>query len=237
VLTRKEREARLEKQLADNFKNHVANYCQYQHEGKWPIEVLDWRDKKGGSINSVRYIMMQGILYVSGDWGEAIHGWSWSPTDQWSMKNVAGCDLGYYMSKCLASSEGERGKVWDEAEARDGLVDIFADDIADNSLLKGDKLRQAAEELYEQQCEKRGRPNMYSRDEFHQWAHAYAAEFFNNQYWMERVGDVGLVISMRHKFHLMGLKSAMAQVSALTSVARPWSPWLPDQWLTPLWSR
>ena len=211
--TRKERQARQEKWIADWFKNHEAKFRNYVSPGMWPIEMLDWRDKSGSGINFVRYLMFQGTLYISGDLGEAVHRWHWSPESQWSLKDAADCDLGYCMSKVCASSEGERGMVWDEDEAKDDLIGLLEDYIGDTSILTGDQKRQAAEELYLEKCGKYGRPDLESHFSFQSWAWNSAHDFFGSD-WTETLGRVGMIVSSRHRAHLTGLKLAMEQLNA-----------------------
>jgi hypothetical protein len=201
--------------LKEWFKDHKAKAWNFR-VGNAILEMIDWRKSDGSSFYYIRYMMIQGILHVTGDVGDAIHGWSWSPDHPWGMKDVAGCDLGYYMSKTLASSEGEKGEVWNEKKAEYDLVRYFEQRLRDESGLTGD-LKKAAWQEYRGKCEKQGKPCLYDRDEFRQWVVTNGNKFLG-EYWRESLGDVGMETSPRHRAHLLGLKMALDQKPAVVIV-------------------
>lgn len=200
-----------DEQFKEWFKDHKAKRWVFPvHQAT--LEMVDWRHANGSSFYYVRYMMIQGVLHVSGDLGEAIHGWNWSPEHPWGLKDVAGCDLGYYMSKTLASSEGHKGEVWNERKAEHDIIRYFEQGIRDltSDPITEAELREAAKGKYVEQCEKHGEPSLFNKEEFYHWAMTCGEDFLG-EYWRESLGDVGMETSFRHRAQLLGLKMAMAQ--------------------------
>lgn len=85
------------------FKTHKATLIQNDDR----FCIIDWRKADGSSNHYVNYIVdkKRGSLIVSGDLGDSIATW-YNPITISNLKNYIHNDVGYYISKFQASSNG-----------------------------------------------------------------------------------------------------------------------------------
>jgi hypothetical protein len=121
------------------FRDHIVT--NYDENEKTGLIRITWK-KPGSGTYAIVYIIdtHTARLSVVGDLGEAIYGWSGSI----SLNFIAGCDLHYFNSKCLASSCGERGKTWNDEFASASIKSIFQEEVS----LRNDDYQ----EIYEYGC-------------------------------------------------------------------------------------
>jgi len=155
------------------------------------IETLKWR-KPGSSNFSMVFISYGAYLVVLGDAGEAVYQWSQMVTLEW----VAGCHIGYILSKCQASPEGRQFEGWDEDHARARLADFFEDDPA--RLLR---ILDAAED------------HLSSQGDWTQWLHDTGyQDALVGEDWVEHC-DIGMAPTVQARAHVIGLQMAVEQLS------------------------
>lgn len=105
------------------FKDHKAVLGSSEQLG---IQKLNWR-KPGTGIYGISYLIHGPYLIVTGDCGEAVYQWSQNITFDF----VAGCDIGYFHSKCEASDKGRHNVHWDAQLATERFLDALKDRIKD----------------------------------------------------------------------------------------------------------
>lgn len=175
------------------FKNHKATIL---HDGE-TLKLIEWKDPESWCY-AIRYIIDRNTLCVWGDLGEAVYQWG----DRINLAFLANIELGYFVSKCQASEKG-RGR------------DCYSFDFDD--FAKG--VRE-----YVKECEDDGFPSeidldslTYSEDE-----HG-AISYLNDQSIEgETIGmllDTGKSLNLRIASHLIGLKMAHAQLTAVIQQA------------------
>jgi hypothetical protein len=84
-----------------------------------PVQLL-WQ-KPCTVCYSLRYLWLNGTLFVDGDLGEAVYRWS----DQIHLGFLAQCDLDYFHGKLCASEKGRHYWGFDEAVARQRLRNLL----------------------------------------------------------------------------------------------------------------
>jgi hypothetical protein len=196
------------------FPDHVATRQTVELSEGVLLEIVNWRRKDGSSIYFCRYMMVQGTLCVYGDVGEAIYRWNWSKDHPWTMEDAAKCDFGYFASKICASSEGERGKVFDSDAAKRGVLNFFKDKakedyLAAPGLATGAALEKRAKELYDEKIQECSESidGITSLPEWYRWLENNGETIYG-EYWTEYAGG-GTIIDSRHLGHLIGLKMAL----------------------------
>jgi hypothetical protein len=161
------------------FSNHKAYYNKETY-----TERLVWRDPNT-MIGFVKYLCDGCYLYVSGDLGDAIYKWNEQVTLEW----IAGCNLQYFESKCVASEKENNYKEWKPEVA----IKTFKDHYPNcESMLP--EIKEAAENPYT------------------------FAEFLFNEFNEIELGGAGYVVALRCKLHLRGLKDAMKQLIQIHSL-------------------
>jgi hypothetical protein len=171
------------------FKDHRATLHESVELAGWKIECLRWQ-KPGSSDYRVDYMLRNGTLCVTGDLGEAIYEW-YSPVD--GLKWIAGLDIGYFHSKCLASEYGRGSKnyEWDEDKAR-GYI---------SRRLEEDKDYEGYERFIDADVP------LHSKFELEAWCHRNdPADVFDDEDWWEWLPGCGHIIPVRTRAHLIGLK-------------------------------
>lgn len=167
------------------FKNHAAALTQHTEE----LWELSWR-RPQSSIYGVRYIISGHVLFVGGDLGEAVYAWS----DQLTFSWLATLELGYFQSKCCASEVGREYSHFRPSEFANAVKAAVAEGLAPNSR----RWEQEAMEVSDVQE-----------------AGLYLAKYFRSDpETFSGLLDGGIVLSMRCAAHLVGLKMAMAQLTA-----------------------
>lgn len=99
----------------DWFKEHIATVAQYGE-----LQVLDWH-KPGTNIFRVRYVFDGSKMYVSGDLGEAVFGFS----QVVNVPIVAHYSLDYFEEKMRAFTDARR--VFNQEKAKRNLTEYQAD--------------------------------------------------------------------------------------------------------------
>lgn len=102
------------------FDDHIPAYETAVIRGTL-MEFLSWKSPKGGSIDLVNYYCHKGVLMISGDLYDATH--YFHPT--YGLRDIAKCDLYYYMSKLRGGTSGNDGKEWSEPTATRWLDRFF----------------------------------------------------------------------------------------------------------------
>lgn len=107
------------KEAEKAFANHTATYNKF---GK--VAVLDWKNKNGSSNGAVRYVMLDDVLYISGDLGSAV-----VQLKEWAnLANISHYRLEYFMKRIECSTD-----LYDfdtneaEKEIRDYIYEMFED--------------------------------------------------------------------------------------------------------------
>ena len=104
-----EREKERTEHYNKEFKDHVAKFIDLP-DG---TQVLEWRNKNGGSNYYFNAILWDGALMIYGDLGEAVFMWY----RRLSFMDFEGLNLGYFASKCCASEVGRHFVEWDKKQA------------------------------------------------------------------------------------------------------------------------
>lgn len=168
--------------IIEEFKEHMVTYWQY---GK--IEELIWR-KPGSSVYAIFYLYKAGTLYVSGDVGSAVYRWHSSIG---TLRNIAGCQVDYFASKCEASEYGRDFREWNSHRALEEIETLIKSgncpDLSENWAFNGEY-------------------SLDTRQSFLDWASARCKE---PEEW---ANDIGMEIAGSCKLHLAGLKAAFAQL-------------------------
>jgi hypothetical protein len=183
------------------FKNHVATYEEITTPKGINIEILTWRQPES-SIYFIRYIKNRGTLSVSGDVGDAIYQWHHSIG---SMECIAGLEVDYFASKCMASENGRGYKEWNEDEAKKDIEDYITE------CEKEWDDEEKALDIREKFAILDGNEALSSMGEWHAWLHENGYEFFGDDYY--EFGNIGTVVDMRCHSHLYGLKLAIKQLT------------------------
>lgn len=84
------------KEAEKAFANHTANYSK---SGK--VAVLDWKNKNGSSNYGVRYVMLDNVLYISGDLGSAVV----QLKERATMPNISRYHLDYFVKRIECSTD------------------------------------------------------------------------------------------------------------------------------------
>jgi len=178
--------------IRDCFKDHKINYREYGIEPS--INVGFYQDlrffKPGTSIYQVNYLIHKNLLFVSGDCYAATYQWA----DKINFEFLAGLDLNYFASKCIASPTGAGFKAWDGDTAKETLRDIIKDCNDDNQIT----LREEDWDIIEDY--------IHHEHEWHRWADDNLLMFGGIGY--ECLMSIGEVIDSRCRFHLIGLWAA-----------------------------
>lgn len=209
MLSDREKEEQL--QFRDHwFPDHVAT--RFEVEGG---EGLRWA-KPDTVIFSVVYVRLGGTLMVSGDIGSAVY--RWHPKGC-TLRWIAGCNLGYFESKCEASESGRDYRDWDSELCRLRAEGHLRDDWEDDERSRGDDGRFRADKPLATLRERWEWPACTdSRQEWVAFLGDVGDEIFGCDHW-EFTPGLGDVISQRCHGHLYGLKMACEQMELAEGAA------------------
>lgn len=174
-------------EISEQIKSNYVNHVAHKNGN-----TLTWR-RPNSRLYSVKYMIVdERILVVTGDLGHAMYMWSEPVTFEW----LASCDQGYFRSKCTASEVGYGFYEWDEDKAIQ-TIDYFASDNKDvDSLLI-----------------RRAKNHCGNRSDWEQFLHDEGFELFgDNEY---DYYDIGQTTHLRCRYHLAGLRMAIAQLSSV----------------------
>ena len=188
--------------LKRQFKDHVATYQKIYCVDGSTMERLLWK-KPGTNHFMLEYIRKDGILYVSGDLGFASYWWSGNNSLKW----ISECHIGYFAGKCEASENGRSFTVWDMDVANASIREYIADED-DRSGEEGE-----SEKLLDRFETANGFDSISSEYEWVAWCYEHAQEVFGDAWW-ESLGSPGMVLNIRCRYHLEGLKLAIAALEA-----------------------
>jgi hypothetical protein len=191
-----ERKAREEGALVrEYFPKHHAEYHEAKL-GRARVERLVWRNPES-SINRIDYLCDGPRLFVAGDLGEGVYLAGANDLAWW-----AACDLSYFASKCMASEYGRGYESWN-AEVATARV--------------REEVRRRCEEENETVAAELVDDCLTAiangRGEWDGWMRNSASELFGDEWW-DYVPNFGVVVDQRCRLHLLGLKTAIAQVDA-----------------------
>lgn len=171
------------------FTEHHATLTTFDSPSGTPIEFLRWGRPRSG-MYCINYQTIGHRLFVTGDLGSAIYAVGEpAPLDFWSA-----CEVGYFASKCIASSEGRGYRVWDPEQAEERLREYLND--------------RTPEQLHHFRAEG-GFQAIASAFEWREWIFAHGHLVWRDAY---ELGDVGKNVAQECEAHLVGLKLAMAQL-------------------------
>lgn len=207
-----------EQLIKSHFENHVAFFgkshdFERSHDGRaieFPfkdtaIEILYW-GQRDSSYSHIWYQTFRGYLMVFGDLGDAIYQWNSGVT----LKSVAGFDLHYFHSKCVASESGRTSDWydWDEREALRQIKEHFIQDGGDK---ESDTF---ADEEFMRFRLAGGNDALCEKTEWVQWVQENGEDFFGQDYW-EFAFNFGDVIPIGCRLHLLGLECVFAKTEII----------------------
>jgi len=188
-----EREAR----IAKCFLGHEAHLLRRTSiDGTLPIDALKWA-KPGTNNYRIDFLCDGPRLIVTGDLYEAIY-IAGAPVDGGGLAWWAGCDIGYFASKCAASPSGRGFEMWDANLARINIRARFDDEERDN----GTGLSRM--ELFNSAG---GWDALGNEAEWGEWLRSSGDEVWDEE-WSEMFG-VGTVVDWLCLAHLRGLQLAI----------------------------
>lgn len=180
------------------FPNHVANFDEVMMtersvSSERPlIQTLNWR-KPESSTYFCGYLIRRGMLFVYGDIGEAVYGWSQDLTWEW----LAGLDLDYFAGKCFASETGRGFRGWDPRKAKARLDELL---FGNDNLIK--KFRRVEE------------PCTGLRHDWHHWLSQYGSDVFgDSNISLGEISNIGDCVHIRCHGHLLGIRMAVEQMN------------------------
>lgn len=193
------REKAIEANVRENwFAEHVAT--------RLDENSLEWK-QPGTIMFKINYVIAHGILFVTGDIGEACYRCRGGIT----FESLAGWSLDAFHRKCTASENGRGHMEWSEEVALHHIEDMlqtYAEAVDDETE------EQAKERALEAWRESGGKYCLSSEFEWNQWlGAAHDADDIFGANWVEWVPKVGSVISHRCIGHLVGIKMAMEQLA------------------------
>lgn len=110
-MTREEQKARAREWFAEH---QVQEHTTVRTEGGVEFEYLRW-GKPGTGMYRLNFLRMGDTLMVTGDLYDAVYGWGGAPPK--TLAWIAGCDVDYFASKCMASPHGRGFRNWDGEKA------------------------------------------------------------------------------------------------------------------------
>lgn len=189
-----DRDARLSR-IRGDFAQHVATYSAADVGGV-RVERLVWR-QPGTNNYRIDYVCIGGaVLCVSGDLGEAVYNTGANSLMWWGR-----CDLSYFAGKCTASEYGRGYEDWDYRRALARLREEVA------------RMRQGAEQVDDDVVRAAEQAIRSGRGEWDSWMRESAHELFGGDWW-DFVPNFGVGPSWRCEYHLIGLKTALAQIAS-----------------------
>lgn len=188
--TRRDLRAERERDVAEWCKAHVATLSE---DGK-KITF----GKPGTSVYRQHFRIDGGWLMTYGDVGEAIYQWS-SPVT-WAF--LAGCDLGYFTSKCRASENGTSPKGWDGDVAKARLQEYF----------EHREERDGFEKTWAEFAEELRWVGLSTRDEWYHWLAIHGVEWFGDDWWESVAVSCGNVDDFQTLCRWAMLRMAVAQL-------------------------
>lgn len=183
----------------NEFASHVATY-QSADMGGATVEWLKWKNPENGFYR-VDYMCLGGtVLCVSGDIGEAVYNSGGKSMEWWTK-----CDVGYFASKCYASESGRGYKAWDDAIARQRVIDEVASRRNDEYEIDEDLVEEAIRAIEG------------GRHEWDEWMRSDECRSVFGDDWWDYVPNFGVIVAPRCALHLAGLKMAFAQLQAASA--------------------
>jgi len=176
------------------FKEHVVDeYHIFTTGCSQRVEILRFK-KPGTVLRMIKYIMMNGRLFVCGDYGEAVYCWSESKDLSW----VSGLDLSYFHGKCQASPVGREFVTWDSEEALEQAKRVIEQTQEEDE-----------DDLWEIFEEGGGREAADREYDWAQWLSTDTGRIcFGEDSW--EYSNLGKIIDPWCKTHFEGLKRAIA---------------------------
>lgn len=111
----------ISKETRKTFANHKATMTEVVLPCGDKVQFLYFRrDNRQRSAIEFTLFVNEARLLVSGDWGSSVFQWGAPDTFEF----IAGCDVGYFAEKCLASRFGYSLKTWDEDAALEGIQEL-----------------------------------------------------------------------------------------------------------------
>lgn len=172
----------LRDQWTEDIRERFAEHEATLGEG---TDVIVFR-RPGTRVYSVTYRVQGWYLIVTGDLGEAIY--EWGEPIGWPF--LAGCNWGYFASKCVASAKGCNARGWDSRVALHRLAYHLPDELVEEH--DGDPAAALAELAGDIDLWPRTEPDLTCRDQWHGWLREYGDEVLGSAWWewAPTVGDV-----------------------------------------------
>lgn len=192
--------------IAKDFFKHVAT-LETPRSG---CQILRWK-APGTTDYLVRYVCVDGTLYVSGDLGSAVyHAYGYEDRG-WGLRGYAGCEFDYFASKCQASEYGLPCKEWSRDTAMAYLETWKADRLRDDEDTEEDEEDDEEDQDWLPAWEEAlGRVD--SQRDWEDFLGLRGQDLFGGDWW--ECGGIGMRVGMRIRYHLIGLQMAMAQLDA-----------------------
>lgn len=110
------------------FNNHILEQTVEPSpvKGGENLSVFQYRNKTGTLLDHQTWIIYKGTLTVLGDNGAAVYRWN---DKGLSLKFLAGCNLDYFSSKCLADRIGSDQLEYDADYAEEIITDAVIEHI------------------------------------------------------------------------------------------------------------
>jgi hypothetical protein len=107
-------------QAKQRFNHHVLESVTTRSEDS-DVTVYQYKNRSGTIIDHQTWIIYKGTLTVLGDNGSAVYRWNDKGI---SLKFLAGCNLDYFSSKCLADYNGADQLEYDADKAGEIITDV-----------------------------------------------------------------------------------------------------------------
>lgn len=215
AMTQAERVARDEECVRDWFKDHVATRTTFTAPDGETVEHLLW-SKPGTGINRIYYYAFRRRggyeLLATGDLGTATYFWGMPALarGQSMFDWIGGCNLDYFAGKCESSEFGRRYETFDKDLARESFIEAMREHHdGDAKPVAASRLERAADdcEAALDEC------NETMWGPWHEWLRENGYDLLGSD-WHEFSSLFGMVIALRCRGHLVGLKLATEQLRA-----------------------
>ena len=111
-------------EIKERFKDHEITTIYNLSD----MKVFDFRNKSGTGNFHQRWIIDRSSLIVQGDCYTSVYRWS----GKIDLKFLAGCDIGYFSSKCEADKDGAEQTQYSPEYAEQYIKNICVDHIYNN---------------------------------------------------------------------------------------------------------
>ena len=194
--------------MRDFYAKEAARSVYYfsEHEVRYErlrprLEILDFR-KPGTNTYAIRFICLDGKVYVSGDIGDAIYS-NYGPG--WLLKDWATVELDYFAEKCDASGRGRGSKEWDCGYADESLKCLVAEWDAEDDV--DEETKALRKESFKDALQ-----NTATQYEWSKWLEAEGEGLFGSDWWEH--SEVGMRIGLRTHLHLIALRMAISKLKS-----------------------